>query len=507
MKSKVNQNQVDLSDVQGNILKGFNKPNVRLIFFKFGNKYAAMEWLSNIAEKIPSTKKLIESSKKLREEREQDPFYRPQETWLHGSLSKSGIEKLELPIPPSSRVYEGRGKGAKINPVDESLKDPFDPRKYFDPFYVGMKSKAAVLGDTEESAPENWDKPFTLDKDKEGKDVSTVIDALLIAASDQEDDLGIYTSQLIADATLKGIICVGMEIGNALVNEQGKQVEHFGFRDGVSQPLVKGVDKEYRKSYVDYFDPEDFVLFGLTGALAWANNGSFLVFRKLEQHVSQFWKDMREAHDNDRVKMVPEQLAAKLVGRWKSGAPLAANPDYDPVAPEYSDKNDFQYVKNKEMRSLDDATGKNTPIIAHTRWVNPRDSSRGGSSGGSKEERRHLRAANIEENAQHRILRRGIPYGPSWAKDPEKSRGLLFICYQRDLEKQFEYIQNKLVINQHIRQAAGPTTDTIDFQQANDYSKLGLERWITTKGGGYFFSPSISFLERLKDRVAKRAPI
>ena len=94
---------------------------------------------------------------------------------------------------------------------------------------------------------------------------------------------------------LKGYNCLGLQIGDAILNKQGKQIEHFGFRDGVSQPLFEGIDDEEidkRKIEEDIHDPKKFVLFGLKGNRAWANDGSFMVIRRLSQDFAGFWEFM-----------------------------------------------------------------------------------------------------------------------------------------------------------------------------------------------------------------------
>ena len=95
------------------------------------------------------------------------------------------------------------------------------------------------------------------------------------------------------------------------------------------------------------------------------------------------------------------------------------------------------------------------------------------------------------------ILRRGIPYGPKWTENEtgRHRRGLLFMCYQRDLENQFEYMQKRLMGYLSYSTNKGPHREMIDIVRRG--YKLGMERWITTKGGEYFFSPSISVLRDL----------
>lgn len=505
------KSKVKLSDVQGNILHGFDKAHVRLIFFSFGidvredNKVKdlkaenVMRWLGDVASRdvLASTVEIIDSSKRLQQKRLKDPNWLPQELWLHISLSALGISKLRvgkkyLPIPPSTGVYRDIGLDTTVKPArspgaaDLFPKDALFPvSESWDPFLAGMKSRKEKLGDNGDSDPKNWDPTYRVGEP----------DALFIVAADEEDDLDIFVVKLIAEAEHEGIGCVGLERGQALFNEQGKQVEHFGFRDGVSQPLIKGVDDhkiKMRNFYKDIFYPEDFVLFGLSQELRWANNGSFLVFRKLEQNVQAFWDFMKKSREENMVDDPPEQLGTKIVGRWKSGAPLALFPSYDPVDPADSDKNDFVYVGRKVLTTPLDVDGKDTPLFSHARITNPRDMSPDGPFLDPQ--------ANIRENARHRMLRRAIPYGPKWSADRIAKnlpkRGLLFLCYQRDIAEQFEEIQIRLAKYSAPHYGQSPHAK-IEALMPEGYKHL-MEKWIITKGGGYFFSPSISALRDLK---------
>ena len=157
------------------------------------------------------------------------------------------------------------------------------------------------------------------------------------------------------------------QIGDAILNKQGKQIEHFGFRDGVSQPLFEFIDKEEidkRKIEKDIHDPKKLVFFGLGGNREWANDGSFMVIRRLSQDFAGFWEFMRETGPTFGLSMTG--IAARFVGRWPTGAPLAKFQDGDPLLPEEFDDNDFKYLKNEEEESgtahleLDDKDGHNT---------------------------------------------------------------------------------------------------------------------------------------------------
>lgn len=531
-----------LSDVQGNVLKGFDKPHMRLIFFRFGNdKEVTKKWLSKLARQVPSTRDLMKAAKAADERKSSDPSHRSQDVWIHVSLSKSGIEKLDRQVPPSACVYEHDGERSYV-----IEKNPDVTRH---PFTEGMKSRAvSELGDIEDSAPENWIEPFRSADTCVVPLKGTEIDALMIVASDEKEDGDAYSMRLIEEATTHiGAICLSLQIGTAFQNEAERTIEHFGFRDGMSQPLIKGVDDERiqrnRTINKDEFDPTDFILHGLEGNFKWANNGSFLVFRRLSQNVPAFWDFM--AKESEKLKSVgldlsPDDLAAKFVGRWKSGAPLALHPKHDPGDPVDSRDpkdiyNDFVYIYNisqigsigrdtelesREEGGLNDPKGEVTPKFSHIRKVNPRDDGRS----------RDGPDANLRENRKHRILRRVITYGVPWAKDPNSKeedegdiRGLLFMCYQKDLEQQFEHIQKlwinnpefpledhvdvggvKLAVRHGLDPIAGHPRKGVPLNlyrrtggSSANYLQVSISRWVTTKGGEYFFSPSISSLKGL----------
>ena len=128
-------------------MKGFNKPHERLIFFNFSNTIGSKRWLRILADRIPNTIELVNASKEFKLKRKRDKTYRPQETWLHISLSARGIKKL--------------GKNLHL------------PRRH--PFVMGMKKRASRLGDHGKSDPKNWVEPFK----------TIGVDGILIVASDQ----------------------------------------------------------------------------------------------------------------------------------------------------------------------------------------------------------------------------------------------------------------------------------------------------------------------------------
>jgi Dyp-type peroxidase family len=307
--------------------------------------------------------------------------------------------------------------------------------------------------------------------------------------------------------------------------------EAFGFFDGVSQPAMRGTKLARRKdSANDILEPGELVLGypdGLgrfaptpticasadparllhsegddpyrqrpefsrarsTGRRDIGRNGTFLVVRQLEQNVDAFntFLERAGAAHADRltsgdVGLCKELLAAKMVGRWKNGTPLvryptAPGPDPKPSAlPE----NDFQFAD-------DDPMGLRCPIGAHIRRANPRDSF----AGGSKEQ-----FATVN---RHRILRVGRSYNAEGGGKP----GLLFMCVNVDIERQFEFIQQRWMLNPSFQGLQNETDPALGSDvltvptESGPVQVTGLQQFVTTRGGAYFFLPSRAALDVL----------
>jgi Dyp-type peroxidase family len=244
---------------------------------------------------------------------------------------------------------------------------------------------------------------------------------------------------------------------------------------------------------------------------AWMDNGSFQVIRRLEQDVPGWWAQvalcLRELIE---AKAVPENtgtewLAARMIGRWRSGASVAKCPMKPTNTPDGEPDNDFDYA--------DDPDGLGTPLFSHLRKTYPRG---GLVDGGKLVDEKFMDA--------RRIIRRGAPYGQPFdptsddeANSPDASRGLLFVCYQADLVGQFEFIQADWVNDPdfpHGRSArpgpdamiSGRLSDTNDgdvsfesHQPSGERTTttLSLNQFVRTRGAVYAFTPSISTLKML----------
>jgi Dyp-type peroxidase family len=181
-----------------------------------------------------------------------------------------------------------------------------------------------------------------------------------------------------------------------------------------------------------------------------------------------------------------------MMGRWRSGAPLALAPDHDDAAlgGDPNRRNNFLYYD-------DDPQGFKCPAGSHIRRMNPRDQ--------FKDE--------IVQVHRHRLIRRGTVYGPPMAEgvleDDGVERGIFFVFIGADLKRQFEFVQSEWVNQGTFIGAPG---DTDPIAGPNDGTGLftipkqpirqrlhGLSRFVTNRGGEYFFMPGLRALRWLAE--------
>jgi Dyp-type peroxidase family len=473
-----------LDDIQGNVLAGFNKDHQALLFLTFPSAAAGRAWLASSAASIASSQEVdaFNASFKSSVARAGSEVSAPTATWTNIALSHAGLAHLE-------------------RPADELELFPEE-------FRAGMRARADVVGDSGASAPSSWLAPF------QGE-----LHAVAIVAADRTTDLEAEVARQQQVARDAGVEIAYVERGDVRADEPGH--EHFGFKDGVSQPGVRGWtarqnpdDPNQGIPGQDLLWPGEFVLGypGQPGAgaadeegpgpvarsgPAWTANGSYLVFRRLRQDVAGFRDFVAETARAQG--MTEDLLGAKLVGRYKSGAPLevCGEADHDPgiTDPGFLDQskvNDFEFAD-------DDARGTVVPLAAHIRKAYPRDEETPG--GGEA------------DTQTHRVLRRGIPYGASLPKGADATsaaaaddRGLLFLCYQTSIADQFEFVQRRFVNDPNFP-SAGAGQDPIITQspETGSFTLPGgrpdhlalMQRFVTTTGGEYFFQPSISALSLL----------
>jgi Dyp-type peroxidase family len=446
----------------------------------------------------------------------------------YGKLSQSAYLFLHIKDPQKGRTWlshlvEHVTSGAQRNPTPainiglthsglQQLGLPAAALQSFPQDFVqGMAhpERARQLGDCDDNAPSHW-QFGAADPDPERR-----IDLLLILQTQTEQELHELCQQhLELIQSLQGLSVVQIEHG--YMPEDSK--EHFGFLDSVSQPEIEGSPKLAQHRQIpperDILKAGEFVLGYLNedqnfpatptisadldpqgllptlpnglhpGLRDLGRNGSFLVVRKLSQDVAGFRRYFQEQFSSPDER---ELMAAKVMGRWPSGAPLSLSPDQDD--PCLGPENDFLFMTG-------DAKGLRCPVGAHIRRMNPRDSL------GQDPQ------ASLKGVRRRRIIRRGVLYGPPLAadqiEDDGQERGLLFICINVDIRRQFEFIQQTWVNNpafnglyDELDPVIGHPSGQMTIPQEPVRKKLHLPSFVQMRGGGYFFLPSLPALRFL----------
>lgn len=444
-----------LANMQGNILKGHGRDHTTHLFLHFdkGREETVREWIKVLSGDLTSLKKQL----------------RDRELYKRNNI-KDGLFTAFF-LTAAGYKYLG------FTDVETKFTD--------DAFKKGMKERLAVNNDP---AVEQWEKGFRQE-----------IHAMILLADDEKNRMAIRAKNILE--TIDEFCTVtNVEYGNVIRNADGEGIEHFGYVDGISQPLFlkDEVDAWMKFHNTDpgkaCFDPtadSELVLIKdpyVNGPEAY---GSYFVFRKLEQNVKGF-KEAEEKLD------MGELAGAWLVGRFEDGSPVVLTDDEGMIGA--GNYNNYNYNN--------DPSGGRCPYFAHTRKTNPRKDVSPG-----------------DDHKSHIMARRGIPFGhrnvdtalkPCDLQLPEGGVGLLFMSYQRSIQNQFEFIQSKWAnspgfpsgpnpgVDAIIGQVAGQHPATHIYQFPLEYGSdkltdppLTFSQFVTMKGGEYFFAPSISFLRSL----------
>ena len=454
---------LELTDIQGIIRTGYgNMKAARFVLLEIHDSKKSKAWLKDLDLKNAIKKK-------------DDP----QNEYINVAFTHLGLDIL--------------GLHANLN------------EEFSREFEEGMTggNRPDILGDHEKSSPEKWVWGGTKKSNPKNNEH---IHILLLLYAKTDELLGpLYEKQSkkFAAAGIK-------EIDNLDTIHLRQRKEHFGFRDGISQPWIAGKesDKEgeeakmvhreggsygnviaagefilgYKNIYKKYTssptveqgkDPEGFLPKSKIDPHLrdFGRNGSYLVFRQLSQDVKGFWKFVDDKTKDKNKSSNPEarvKLASKMVGRWPSGAPMANYPDYDPHPDkEHDDLQPFDKDHDKFGFNRSDPHGVRTPLSSHIRRANPRDSLAAQglnprrpltSEIENSEDATKRREKAISDANRHRIIRRGRAYGKPVtdsldpgeilaAKQPEGDRGLQFLCFNANLARQFEFVQHTWINN------------------------------------------------------------
>jgi Dyp-type peroxidase family len=474
--------RLDLNEIQGDLLVGMQKNAELFLFFKIADagrfKAMAREYLVGLlthGQTVQLRERMVEAR---RRGGGSGGGHMP---WLGMNLgfTKDGLTQL---------------LGAN--------------RPRMDPAFERGADDPATIAALNDPTPSQWVSGFRSDR----------VDGVFLIAGPNKAFVTSHSHSLRGRLGT-AIKTVYSEIGTLRPGRE-KRHEHFGFLDGISQPGIRGLTPVSRPSaapeqglpgqdliWAGEFvlgyptqDPRDPIKPGPIAPLPapWAKNGSYMVFRRLEQRVPEFRAFV--AAQAARRGMYPELLAARMVGRWKSGAPLELAPlrDNPALGADPKRNNDFEFG--------DDPFQRKCPYAAHIRKVDPRDDT-----------------GNEAEVQRHRIIRASIPFGPEvepGETTTRHSRGLIFVCYQTSIERQFEFIQRQYSNNPDfvggktrpeggsvrpgfdpiIGQAPGGSAREMDepfpnYPAGNRRTTLEMpHQFVVLTAAAYFFVPSITAL-------------
>lgn len=484
--------KVEWDDVQRLVLSGYPRlPFSAYLFWHFvpGDVSAAKRWLGALAGRLTCATE------------------RGDQQAIHVAITANGLKSLQV-------------SAGILNSFSVEFLEGMAPQ----PTAGGLSRRSNILGDLGDSSPRFWEwGGWTKDPEIDG--------LLLLYAHDKPSLAALVAAEIDA---MRGAAQPALQRDGKNLMIEGyvsdDRKEHFGFKDGISQPVIEGSPKANRKGkkwwrnadpddgkeltreekYIHLVKPGEFVLgyenerrtsitnayppedTKTTGAQDIRRNGSYLVFRQLEQDVSAFNDFVAQSaklvygNDDDTAK---GEIAARLVGRTRDGHPLGPMNGSQGEPP----RNDFLYY-------FEDRFGMACPIGAHIRRANPRDTI-------GPDADTALRLSKM-----HRIIRRGRPYGEGISAsdkpaDQRGSRGISFIALNADIAGQFEMIQHSWLNNMHfggLHAGVDPfghlscPGDVIVIQDRPTNHYIGRPRpFVRVRGGAYFFLPGIAAVRAL----------
>jgi Dyp-type peroxidase family len=385
-------------------------------------------------------------------------WWRASDAWLAVAISYAGFDALGLPQPAL--------------------------RSFPDAFRAGMAGRSAELRDEGVNAPKNWEFPFGTGQVHIG--LSAFSGSLEkwhriveIARDQYENFSGVAVLQ-------------AQDFG-----QQPGDLNSLGYKDGIDQPPIEGSGVAPLPGQGRPIKAGEFILGypGETGAPlpgprpdVLGRNGTYVGLRKYQTLVGSFNRFLQAHAQTDDERGL---LAAKLVGRWRSGAPLALAPDVDDAAL----GNDPQ--RNNDFGYRDDPHGLRVPLGSHIRRMNPRDTE----------------LALLTDVNLHRVIRRGTTYGPPYdptavsVEDDQIPRGAYFLFMSAKAPATIEFLQQEWVNSGNFVGLAEERDPIIGLQEQDaifTVPKAPVRRRIrdiqtfnVLRGGEYFFMPSLSALRWL----------
>jgi Dyp-type peroxidase family len=434
--------QLEFDDIQHILLTRTPALTGRYEFLSFDTPAAGRAWLSEVtplAQSVADVEGNVDDSKR----------------WVTLAFTWNGLRALG---------------------VDEKSLATFP-----DEFREGMAARADILGDKGPAAPENWVGDLASD------DLHAIV---ILFARDEPERIRCVGEHDALLARCPGVRSLSHLDLNASPPFNYAH-DHFGFRDRLSQPVMKGSGEEPTPGSGDPLEPGEFILgypdeegpvTDLPQPEILSRNGSYMAYRRLEEHVGLFRDYLKQNADTSEGE---ELLAAKFMGRWRSGAPLVLAPEHDDpeLGADPMRNNDFNYKE-------EDPFGYACPLGAHARRLNPRDT-----------------AHNMN---RRRMIRRGATYGPALpegAPEDGVERGIAAFIICGSLVRQFEFAQNVWINDPAFHELGnehdpicGTQDGTLEFKipkRPIRKTLKGLPAFTTFKGGAYFFLPSLAALRYL----------
>jgi deferrochelatase/peroxidase EfeB len=378
-------------------------------------------------------------------------WWKASDAWLAVALSYTGLETLGLP--------------------QESL------QSFPEAFRVGMAARAAELRDEGINDPRKWEFPFGTGRVHIG----------LSAFSDSVEKW----HDVVADAREQYEGIAGLTVLQTQdFGQQPDDLNPLGYRDGIDQPPIEGSGVAPLPGQGRPIKAGEFIL-GYPGEAGvplpapspdvLGRNGTYVGLRKYQTRVGAFNRFLRA---NGKTEEERERLAAKLVGRWRSGAPLTVAPEVDDAAlgKDPLRNNDFDYAN--------DPYGRKVPLGSHIRRMNPRDTD----------------LARLTDVNLHRVIRRGTTYGPPYDpdavsdEDDEVPRGAYFLFISAKAMATIEFLQQEWVNDGNFMRLGDEHDPIIGLQKDDATFTIprepvrrrihGIETFNVLRGGEYFFMPS-----------------
>jgi Dyp-type peroxidase family len=449
---------IDVSDIQGFALKGYNFPYARYLLLELSHPIAARSFVDQILRYLTTGERWDE---------------KPINT-VNIAFTYGGLVKLELPEPTLLSF-----------PVE---------------FQQGMKARRQILYDTGKNGPANWDLVW-----REGNvHVWLAVNAQTMEALEERCTLLLRIIEQTGGAKL----LQAQDACAIFIDDKQTSKEHFGYTDGFGNPDFKGAEREsvpgqgklgkdgtweplatgeFLLGYAD--EAGELPVAPIPHLLA--RNGTFMVYRKMHQNVATFRSYLEE-----KGRLYPggkEKLASKFIGRWRDGTPVELSPDHpDPkIVADQQRNTNFTYGK--------DLSGLRCPVGAHIRRGNPRDAF----------------GFNGELVNRRRIMRRGLPYGKYVPEGQpvrdEDEHGIIFMALNASLFRQFEFVQQEwieygndlhqgndkdLVIGNHEGKGKCVIEGTADPRNP-PFICAHLPNFVELRGGDYFFMPGLTALRMM----------